>query len=306
MTCYSPLKGFYSKDVNASGKRGLVFNHNAALSPIPVYVGCGQCIGCRLDRAAQWAIRCTHEAQLHDEKSFLTLTYDDDNLPLGGSLVVRDLQLFLKRLHNRLLRERGYGIRYYACGEYGDTTFRPHYHAIIFGYSFPDKTLFKRNGRGESVFTSNYLRELWKFGHNTVGDVSFDSAAYVAGYCVKKINGDDAEAHYTRYAEDGSSYKVVPEFPLMSRRPGIGYDWFLKYGRHAYKFDSVIMNGREVSPPRFYDDKLAQVDMQEFERLKSARRRVTKTRRLENMVDRLIVREKVAKAKFNLRSRDVT
>ena len=118
---------------------------------------CGQCIGCRLERSRQWAMRCLHEASLHDFNAFITLTYSDSNLPPGGSLHYTDFQLFMKRLRKRA----GMPVRFYCGGEYGESgTVRPHFHACLFGYDFPDKVFYKKTGSGERIYTSKLLESV--------------------------------------------------------------------------------------------------------------------------------------------------
>jgi len=292
MPCFAPLTAFYGKDVGKSGKRGIVFTHGAAFSSVPLKLPCGQCIGCRLEKSRQWAMRCMHENQMHTESCFLTLTYDDDHLPKDGSLDKRDLQLFMKRLR---FAYRDKVIRFYACGEYGETTLRPHYHLLLFGVSFVDKKLYKRSRSGESLYTSEIVRRLWPYGHNVVGNVTFDSAAYVARYVMKKVTGVGAADHYISVNEcTGEIYDRVPEFTNMSRRPGIGLQWFEKFGEHAYKFDSVIMNGREVRPPRYYDGKFELLDSPSLEKLKRKRKRKALLGKADNTPERRRVREIVA------------
>lgn len=143
-------------------------------------VSCGQCIGCRLERSRQWAVRCMHEKQMHDDACFITLTYDDDNLPFGETLVLSDWQKFMKRL----VKKNG-PIRFYHCGEYGDDTNRPHYHAILFGYRPDDPELFSTSGETK-LYASPSLRNTWGMGHCTFGDATFETAAYVARYITKK------------------------------------------------------------------------------------------------------------------------
>lgn len=262
MTCLKPLVAYYASDVNPTGKRSLVFNHKAAHSGIPIRIPCGQCIECRLDYARQKAVRAEHELRLwaptHDS-SFLSLTYSDKFLPPNNSLVVRDLQLFMKRLR----KERGDGIRFMACGEYGDTTLRPHYHVILFNVGFDDKRRCGSGKRGDPIFNSDSLDKIWSLGHAVIGSVSFDSIAYVAKYVNKKVTGDAAKAHYG---------DRIPEFGTCSRRPGIGAGWFLKYHSEAYNSDSCIVKGKEVKVPRFYDGKLEQVDPALLGRIKRKRR----------------------------------
>lgn len=291
MPCYAPLTGFYSKEIGRSGKRGITFDRNASFSGVPMKLPCGQCIGCRLERSRQWAVRCMHENMLHEQSCFVTLTYDDDELPEGGTLVPGHLSLFMKRLHNRLLRSRGVGIRYYGCGEYGEQYGRPHYHALIFGYDFLDKKYFKSNRRGEKLYTSEELRSLWPVGHNSIGAVTFDSAAYCARYIVKKVTGDEAQDYYDVMCADGSIVSRVPEFTNMSRRPGIGLPWFRKFGVDSYKWDSVVINGREVRPPRYYDNQFEVIDADRLAVLKRKRTKAALKHRKDNTPDRRRVRE---------------
>ena len=138
-------------------------------------IPCGQCIGCRIERSRQWAIRCYHEASLHAENSFVTLTYNDTNLPANNCVSVRELQLFMKRLRKRF----GAGIRFYGCGEYGDLTGRPHYHICLFNFSPPDLTLYKITN-DQRLYSSKSLDTIWGKGYTLTGDVTFQSAAYVA------------------------------------------------------------------------------------------------------------------------------
>jgi hypothetical protein len=220
MPCYKPLEAWYSKDVNPSGRRGIVFNPSLALQrDDPINISCGQCIGCRLERSRQWAIRCMHEASLHEENSFITLTFSPEHLVARDnpwSLDVRDWQLFMKRLRKRT----GKKIRFYHCGEYGELHKRPHYHACLFGYDFPDKRLW-RVVNGQRLYTSYFLQELWPYGFSTIGTVTFESAAYVARYIMKKVSGKNADDYYQWFDDEtGEIFDRHPEYTTMSRRPG--------------------------------------------------------------------------------------
>ena len=211
---------------------------------------CGQCIGCRLERSRQWAMRCLHEASLHDFNAFITLTYSDSNLPPGGSLHYTDFQLFMKRLRKRV----GMPVRFYCGGEYGELgTVRPHFHACLFGYDFPDKVSFKRSESGERLYTSKLLESLWPHGLSSVGSVTFQSAAYIARYCVQKVTGDAAKAHYMTITEDGEIIHRESEFNRMSLKPGIGAKWLEKYRTDVFPRDYVVVNGVKVKPPKYYD-----------------------------------------------------
>lgn len=219
---------------------------------------CGQCIGCRLERSRRWAVRIMHEAQLHEANSFLTLTYSDEKLPKGNTIVMDDVQRFMKRLRKRIGK-----VRFFQCGEYGETSARPHYHMCLFGYDFSsDRILFKKTGAGNALYTSELLTEEWGLGHAVIGDLTFDSAAYVARYCLKKVTGDPKEAHYAGR---------TPEFVSMSRRPGIGANWFNKYATDVYPSDECIMNGKSMMPPPFYDKLLEKADPTLYKRIKRER-----------------------------------
>ncbi|AKI26923.1 replication protein VP4 [Gokushovirinae Fen672_31] len=266
----------------------MTFRRDASWSGVPIKVPCGQCVGCRLEKSRQWAMRCMHEKKLHNNNCFITLTYDNDHLPPGGTLVKRDLQLFMKRLR----KERGAGVRFYACGEYGDFNARPHYHAILFNCDFFDRRLFSRGaGAKHPVFTSVGLSELWTAGLSVVGDVTFESAAYVARYVMKKITGSKAADHYAVVDGDGVVTDRLPEFTVMSRRPGIGFEWFRRYGVESYAHDSVIVNGRPVRPPRYYDTKYELTDAEHLAYWKVVRRRRAMKMRADNTPDRRRVKE---------------
>lgn len=242
MPCLHPISAWY---VRLPG----VHRGKVAFKPFPgaspIDLPCGQCIGCRLERARQWAVRSVKEAQMHDHNCFITLTYDDQRLPAGRTLVKEDLQKFFKRLRKRL--GAAVPVRYLACGEYGDKTQRPHYHAIIFGYEFEDaieRVVKKSDGSLSLVRRSPLLADLWPFGHHSADQFSFDSAAYVAGYCLKKITGKAAEDYYKGRE---------PPFSLSSKRPAIGATWYTKFGCEVRDTDQVVVNAKSLRPPRYFD-----------------------------------------------------
>ncbi len=279
MPCFSPLKGF-----RAMGG-GIVFSRSMSMG-LPMAVPCGQCIGCRLERSRQWAVRCMHEASLYEDNCFVTLTYSDDFLPPGGSLRKRDFQLFMKRLRKHFT---GRTIRFYHCGEYGENTFRPHYHALLFNLEFPDKVLWSERG-SFSVFRSGVLESLWPFGQSEIGTVTFESAAYVARYITKKITGPLAEDHY-RVVDSctGEFVDRTPEYSTMSLRPGIGRGWYEKFKSDVYPSDEVISRGVGCRPPAYYDSLLYKEDSDVAALVK--RKRLFK-RNLEDCTpERLAVRE---------------
>lgn len=252
---------------------------------MPVEVPCGQCIGCRLERSRQWAIRCVHEAQLHSENCFITLTYNNDHLPADGSLDVTHWQKFMKRLRKKY----GDGIRFFHCGEYGHQLGRPHYHACIFGFDFPDKVLWKQSPSGERLYRSASLESLWPFGYSSVGTLTFESAAYVARYIMKKHLGQGADDHY-----GGKK----PEYTTMSRRPGIAAGWFEKFKGDVYPSDEVILRGKAMKPPKYYDGLYEVLDPDAFEKMKVKRKKSAKIRSADSTRDRLRVREKVKQSQI--------
>lgn len=296
MPCYRPIKAYRAALKNATGRRSLVFNPRDAL-PVghpgrELEVPCGQCIGCRLERSRQWAARCIHEAQLYDQNCFITLTYSEEHLPENGSLVLKDFQDFMKRLRKRF----GSGIRFFHCGEYGDQYSRPHYHACLFNFDFPDKELL----RGD-LFTSKALCELWPFGFSTVGQVTFESAAYVARYVTKKISG----AEYSRvHMVNGKFVPITPEYATMSRRPGIGRGWYDKFRSDVYPSDEVVLRGgKKMKPPKAYD-RYFEVDNPEvMAELKLQRTTKAEEKAALESYDRLAVKEECAELNFRRISR---
>lgn len=292
MPCYSPLSGWYSRHVNASGKRSVVFNPSHGFHDLPVTVPCGQCIGCRLERSRQWALRCMNEASLHDENCFITVTYDDDHIPALGSLRKADFQKFMKRLRKHFPERK---VRYYHAGEYGDRTGRPHYHACLFGFDFPDKVAWSvRNGF--PVWRSVVLETLWPFGQSEIGSVTFESAAYVARYIVKKVLGAGADEAYEVPDADGVVVQLEKEYTTMSRRPGIGKAWFDQFGGEVYPADGIPLRGKLVKPPRYYDVALEMIAPDVAASVCRARRRARKID--DETWERLAVREQVALAKL--------
>lgn len=296
MACFSPLSAFQLE----SGD--IVFVERGRVRR-PLTLPCGQCIGCRLERSRQWAVRCMHEAQMHDHSIFVTLTYNDDNLPTDLSLNYRHFQLFMKRLRKDFT---GRNVRFYMCGEYGEDFQRPHFHALLFNCFFTDRKVYSRLASGSTLYTSERLSELWPYGFSSIGDCTFESAAYVARYCMKKVTGPRAQAHYERVDwATGEITSVTPEFNRMSLKPGIGASWFAKYRKDVYPGDFVVVNGMKAKPPRFYDNLLKSAgdfdsDLVEFLRYQKALKSSE-----DNTPERLAVREKVAAAALKSKVRSL-
>jgi hypothetical protein len=237
------------------------------------------------------------EASCYDENCFLTLTYDDDHLPPDRSLHVEHFQLFMKRLRKKF----GSGIRFFHCGEYGDQFSRPHYHALIFNFDFPDKQPFKKNHDGSILYTSQLLADLWSYGHVLIGAVTFESAAYVARYVTKKITGkaakavdDDGLLPYEQLDPlTGEVLSLRPEYVTMSRRPGIGKPWLDKWQSDVYPNDYVVVNGKPTKPPKFFDSQYEVAYPSDFARIKGARLRAAEARVGDLTQDRLDAGEKI-------------
>lgn len=265
-------------------------------------VACGSCLGCRLDHSRMWATRIIHEAQCWPVNSFITLTYDPEHLPSDGSLNKSHFQKFMKRLRERF-RDRP--IRYYHCGEYGDELQRPHYHACLFNLTFPDQKLLHQK-QGNALFTSELLQEVWGKGFCTVGELTFQSAAYVSRYCLKKVNGSRAHDHYLRCDENGVAYWLQPEYVTMSRRPGIGKAWFDQF-KGDLKNDTVPVPGRGVlnKMPRYYDQLLEEVDPKLFARIKRQRQKQKEENPEEYTAFRLEQKFKVKKAQADQLKRTI-
>lgn len=209
---------------------------------------CGQCLGCKFDKASDWAVRSVLEAGLHEDNCFLTLTYRDNVCP--PFLRRNDLKEFFKKLRNR-----GVTFRYLACGEFGSRTHRPHYHAIIFGYKPDDLVFYKKSGEN-SLYISQWLTDLWSYGYVIVGDVSYESAGYVARYTTKKIG------------DDGS-------FIMMSNRPGLARD-YLTPDHMRSMLDTGYVYGSfgkayKLSIPRYFHQFLEDFDKESYDRLMSQR-----------------------------------
>lgn len=207
-----------------------------------ISVPCGKCFACQLNKARDWAVRIMQEERCHEASVFVTLTYDEEHLPIAsgtqGTLVKKDLQDFFKRLR----KNYGKKIRFFACGEYGENYSRPHYHAIIFGISKMDEAVIVRS---------------WSFGFVYVGSVSFGSASYVARYTTKLLTKDKEKFYIVN--------NLQKEFALMSRRPGIGVPFLEKYGDFGKVHKFFWQDDFKVPLPRLYRTKLFQTEEEQQE-----------------------------------------
>lgn len=236
-------------------------------------VPCGQCIHCRLNQSRQWSIRITHEQLKYGDNScFLTLTYDDDHLPADCSVHKEHVQLFLKRFRKHLGQKK---IRYFGCGEYGDTFGRPHYHVIVFGVPVDADIFRNRHVHYEKGKPCGWHCDLsaWSdpktyeyYGKVHIGTVTPESANYVASYVVKKVKGKQAKEYY-------SNLGIEPEFVLMSRRPGIGSDYISSHADYYRTHNFVALKGVKYPLPRYYKEKAETVSMSDAEFVDMCRRK---------------------------------
>lgn len=222
MTCLFPLWAHRSDGPNENGKYPIQFGARKSIdSESALQVPCGKCEGCQVDKSRIWAVRMYHEMSLHEQSCFLTLTYaDNDQLLIDKE----HLQKFV-----RALRDKHFKLRYFACGEYGDQTRRPHYHMVLFGHDF----LAGSYEINSQLYGNKYLEAVWKRGNVVVAPLSFDAICYVAGYVTKKMGKDDG-------------------FQLMSRKPGIGKGWLVKYKDELIRNGFVVIDGQKLNIPSQY------------------------------------------------------
>lgn len=227
--CLNPIPVDYS--IDSDGNYLFDWKHTG-IYPRTLYLKCGRCVECEINKTREWATRICLEAKHHDKNCVLTLTYSSEHCPKG--LVKKDVQDFLKRLFKN---EKLKGVKRFYCGEYGSKRGRPHYHCILFGYRPNDlEYFFSKNGM--PFFKSRVIEKTWGNGYILVGDVNYRSAFYCAKYLQKQLSDG--------YEEKG----LVPPFIEMSRRPGIGYKSCPDVN---YSIDRVYCNGRYQKVPRYFD-----------------------------------------------------
>lgn len=282
VTCFRPLKAYRKPG------GGVAFDSVKGFVDLPLELPCGQCVGCRAQRAADWAVRCVNEAAMNADNSFITLTYNDEHLPEEG-LVVEHLQKFFKRFRKSVAPNK---VRYFACGEYGDENGRPHFHACVFGHGFRDR--FAQVRVTPPLFRSALLEDLWRdpvsgkaLGYASVGELQYESAAYVARYVMKKLTGKRAE-------EYGG---VRPPFVVMSLKPGIGASWFDQHQADVFPADEIVHDGRHHRVPRYYDERFGDLCSEELEKIKIKRAMAANAHGEDQVDARLRVREKVAESR---------
>lgn len=284
MSCYRPLKALRQEDdgsviIIKYKDRFSSDYHNDNQRYFDGYgddfllFRCGGCVGCLLDRALSWSVRCEHEASFHEENYFITLTFSDKYLPVDFSIRSWHLQDFWKRTRHALDEEASFfdgafssvpRIKYYAAGEYGDENFRPHYHASVFGLplrKLGDLT-YHAKSKDFTLYRSSFLERLWPWGFVSVGEFSFETAGYVARYpLTKALKGGRAD-----YAEVG----LEPERSWISK--GIGRSWYEAYKAETWRDDYIVNSrGHTMAVPRTYLRWLEQVEDEQAWAIKAAR-----------------------------------
>lgn len=258
------------------------------------------------------------EASLHEQNCFVTLTYNDDHLPDLGSLEYRAFQLFMKRLRKKFTHglpsrkhqgpTKATSIRFFMAGEYGDLKDRPHFHACLFGINFDDRTYFKTTPTGARLYVSDTLNALWSdkngpIGHATIGDITFESAAYTARYIMKKVNGHENWNYAKPDRETGEINYIDKEFCHMSLKPGIGHGFMQKWKTDIFPRDYCVINGKQVKPPKYYTLLLKKTDPAMHSDVIDNREASAIQKQLDNTEERLLVKEKVLKARLSFLKR---
>ena len=257
---------------------------------------CGKCHGCQLEISRQWAVRCMHEASLHDENSFLTLTFRDPVWSLDHKV----FQDFMKRLRFKFRPRK---IGYFMCGEYGKLNSRAHFHACVFNLHFPDMELLRVTDSQSKLYRSAMLEKLWPFGFSSIGTVTFESAGYVARYSMKKnaaYLGDYDGLHDILDPSTGEVFVRKPEYRRMSLRPAVAKNWIKRFKSDVYPGGKVVVNGVEARAPRFYDKFLRATDVGAYMELCHERGKSSFAAFKETEPKRLEAREVVSKARLAL------
>lgn len=289
MPCFHPLKATHDAVAGT-----VSFQGNGLYN---LRLACNQCIGCRLERSRQWAVRCLNEASLHDKNCFVTLTYD----AAPPTLIYWHFQDFLKRL-----RKSVGSFSYYMAGEYGSKNGRPHFHALLFGVDFDDKYIVR--GGENPLYRSPLLESKWKKGFSSIGAVTFESAAYVARYCTAKITGPMADDHYRLLQpyvcpDTGEIYTHrKAEFNRMSLRNPVGRDWLRLYWSDV-RDGSIIVNGKPQLLPRFYRRYFKNSSYGNAIKLKADLDGRAKL--MDNTISRLAVKESITKQRFSNLTRSI-
>lgn len=265
MPCYRQIPALRSPD----GGRPIILKNPSQQqkqSDNYIMVPCGRCIGCRLDKSSEWALRCVHEMKQWENNCFITLTFDDEHIRPDGSLDKRDFVLFMKKLR----RKYGPNIRFFHCGEYGEKNGRPHHHAILFNHKFTDAKISEEQSNLSDVeyLESDDLSRIWPYGRHIISDANYETAAYIARYTVKGTKSKRL------YGEKLTGFLAgrEPEQLTMSRNPGIGFGRFEEYCTEWIRRGSCRENSRDQPIPRYYIKKIKEKDEEMYEKFMVERR----------------------------------
>jgi hypothetical protein len=328
MPCTNPIKA-WKYGSHPSGKQKLIFKDPKDPEIETQMVPCAKCESCRLDYARQWATRVTHEMQTSKLGCFLTLTIADEHMLKEGiwtktgdyippySVHRRTLQKFFKRLRKAIAldvpnpetgrTQKVYQkFRYLACGEYGTNRGRPHYHAAIMGYDFPDKIFWRKTPRGHYVHRSKLLEKLWPYGYAEVGELTYSSAAYIARYTTKKSKDPKDYEVATGYdPETGEILFETVEKEFLTMSKGIGLDWWLKYNPDTDK-DYVIVDYDKTHPiPRYYDKQREKLKPDTLEEIKAKRQAAALEYQETDTYERKLARATVKSAQNKMLKRNL-
>lgn len=311
MSCFYPKLAFQNTVVKQRIRwTGLPFysdswknnTQSVPMSPEwkPIKTPCGGCLDCRLTKSREMAVRCVHEAEMNADKGsiFVTLTYNEESLPKNNTFDFTHPVKFMKRLR----RLYGKEIKSYGCAEYGEKGGRPHYHLLIFGLR-PDDLYFWRNSRNprlqSKLYRSPSIERIWgtgkgsnfkQYGNVEIGDVTFQSAAYVARYVLKKNKKKtELERELGRFHE-----KAI----CVSRREGIGFKWLKRYYTDVYNGDSVHYRGakqviQKIKPPKYYDRKAEELKLIDLEKIKLERMILSDKNNSEQTKQRKMVKQHI-------------
>lgn len=222
MACTNPLHAWEPNEYTRTGKMKPVFKLEKGNKYNPIQLPCGKCPGCRADQRRDWGVRCYHESKMHEQSAFLTLTYRDAPERLDKYHV----DIFLQRMRDH------YGkVRYFACGEYGGQTHRPHYHMLLFGYDFSGGPYVAQ--KTETRYTNLEVEKLWEHGEIDICRLTPETCFYTAGYCLKKSGQKDT-------------------FSMQSRYPPIGKRWVEEHWDSMRRLGHVTINGQINPIPKVY------------------------------------------------------
>lgn len=260
MACEEPRRAYQRSDGGAL-RFSLPNPNESAHTWRGIQIPCGTCILCRNEQARQQAIRIAHEATLWPTSSFLTMSYADEHLPRYNSLNYDHLEKFWKRLRKHLGE-----LRYYAVGEYGDISLRPHYHACLFGHDFTENSVILTE-TPHRTWVNEKLTRMWGYGRVVIGQLNYQTARYTASYVTKKLR---AKQRYVR-VDEATGELIELEQPAARMSRNLGKEWWTQWGHQVADHDYVIINANKHKPPKAYDRWLGEVNENKLKAIKQAR-----------------------------------